>query len=59
VESAVELNSTPLQYGPELPTAFELLQMLRKAQQQISQLSNKLKIQKFGLERYSTDPEKL
>lgn len=55
----MELNSTPLQYGPELPTAFELLQMLRKAQQQVSQLSNKLQIHKFGLERYSTDPEKL
>ena len=33
--------------------------MLAKSQQEISQLNNKLKIQRFGLERYSTDSEKL
>jgi len=59
VETAVEPNEPPLQYGPELPTAFERLQILRKSQQEVSQLNNKLKIQRFGLERYSTDSEKL
>jgi len=59
VETAVEPNESSLPYGPELPTAFEMLQMLRKSQQEVSQLNTKLKIQRFGLERYSTDSEKL
>src|SRR6218665_604504 len=36
-----------------------MLQMLRKSQQEVSKLNTKLKIQRFGLERYSTDSEKL
>ena len=48
-----------VEYGPEVPTAVELLQLLSETRQELSQANQKLKLCRFGLERYSNDKDKL
>ena len=59
MESDFVSDEPPVQHGPELPSAYELLQILSKSQEEVRELNKKLEISRFGLERYSTDKEKL
>lgn len=52
-------TATAAAFGPPLPSTDELLSLLASRQLVIDSLQQKLAISRFGLERYSTDRDKI
>jgi hypothetical protein len=54
-----DVAADDVKYGPQLPSTDELLSLLATRQLEIDCLQQKLAISRFGLERYSTDRDKI
>ena len=44
-------DEPPVQHGPELPSAYELLLILSKSQEEVQELNKKLEISRFGFQQ--------
>ena len=62
LESDLVSSEPPVQHGPELPLATRPMNLYRyrqKSPEEVRELNEKFEISRFGLDRYSTDKEKL
>jgi len=55
----ISAEETGVEYGPPVPSTLELLKVLADRQEELDAARSQLAMSRFGLQRYSTDSDKL